>query len=128
MATILLASVADKTVSIMLACLMLAGAFLVLGIGVWLVRRWQRGSTADTTAPWTFEDLRKLRADGKLTEEEYQTLRGEMIAMYSKEVRSEASPAAPLPRQQRKPEEEWDWVAEDDPRSGGFDVKKPSPD
>ena len=128
MATILAASGPDKTLSIVVTCLILMGAFLVLGVGLWYIRRRLRSARADTSAPWTFDDLRKLRADGKLTEEEYQTLRGEMIGMYTKEARPEASSTVPPRRRQRKKEEEWDWVAEDDPRSGGFDVKKPSPD
>jgi hypothetical protein len=125
---ILAANVPDKAVTIVVTCLMLAGAFILLGIGVWLVRRWQRSTKMDASAPWTFDDLRKLRDQGKLTEAEYQTLRGEIIGMCTKEVHPAAPSAVPPPRNRRPAEEEWDWVAEDKPGSNGFDVKKPSPD
>jgi hypothetical protein len=126
-ATILATDVSGKAVGIILACLMLMGALLLLGIGIWYVRRWQRGE-ADSSAPWTFDDLRKLRDQGNLTEDEYQTLRAEIIGMYT----GEAKPGGPSAPQRAKPEQEqnedWDWVAEDEPGSDGFDVKKRSPD
>ncbi|MBN1491811.1 MAG: SHOCT domain-containing protein [Phycisphaerae bacterium] len=34
----------------------------------------------ETSEPWTLADLRRLRADGELTEEEYDRLRAAMIA------------------------------------------------
>lgn len=108
--------------------LILIGVFLVLGVGVWFARRWLRSVKESASVPWTFEELRKLRDQGKLTEQEYQTLRDGMIGMYAKEVHPDASPTAPSPQRQRTQEEGWDWVAEDEPGTGGFDVKKPRPD
>ncbi len=128
MATFLLTSVSGKAAGIMVACLALMGAFLVLGAGLWYIRRWQRGRI-DSSAPWTFDDLRKLRDQGKLTEAEYQRLRAEMIGMYTGEARPEGPLSSPPAKD--KPEQDnegWDWVAEDDPGSGGFEVKKRSPD
>jgi hypothetical protein len=124
----ILASYVKDWYSFYLTYLILIGVFLVLGVVVWAARRWLRGVKDAAAAPWTFEDLRNLRDQGKLTEAEYQTLRGEMIGMYTKEVHPDASPAAPPPRRPGKEEEKWDWVAEAEPGSDGFEVKKPSPD
>lgn len=128
MATILAAISPDKTLRVIVTCLILMGAFMVLGLGLWYIRRWLRGTKEDTTAPWTFDDLRKLRAEGKLTEAEYEALRGEMIGMYQRDNDTDGSKTTAVPKRPPKPKEEWDWVAGDDQRGGGFDVKKPSPD
>jgi hypothetical protein len=97
--------------------LILVGVFLVFGVVVWAARRWLRGVKEDATAPWTFDDLRKLRDQGKLTEEEYQTLRGEMIGMYTREKHPDDSSPAPQQKIKREQDEQWDWV---DPGSGGL--------
>jgi hypothetical protein len=62
--------------------------------------------------------LRKLRDQGQLSEEEYQVLRANMVEMYTRK------PTAAERTRSKSPPEEWDWVAEDDSGTGGFDVKK----
>ncbi|HPD29051.1 MAG TPA: hypothetical protein PLL20_03585 [Phycisphaerae bacterium] len=50
---------------------------------------WRRRSLADEPTPgevWTLDDLRRMRAEGSLTEDEYQRLRETMIAAYKSRV------------------------------------------
>jgi len=129
-ATILAAGEAgEKALSIIVTCLMLIGAFLVLGVGIWYIRRWQRGGRDSAAAPWSLDDLRKLRDQGQLTEAEYQALRAEMIGMYTGrgQTQSEIPSAEPQTKDGQAPDQEWDWIADNDPPSGGFDVKRQSP-
>lgn len=129
MTTILVGNVADHVVDILVACLMLMGAFLVLGLGLWYYRRWQRNIDPGPAMTWTLEDLRKLRSQGELTEAEYQTLRAGIIGGLTDEKASQGPPrnfgaSVETTRSQEGVDEEWDWVAEDEPGSENFDVKK----
>lgn len=126
MAMMLASRVSENVGTILLASLMLGAAFLVLAVGVWYYRRWQAGHDRESTAPWTFDDLRKLREQGKLTDEEYHALRASMIGFHAGEVPSK--PAQASSPDVKPAEESWDWVAEGDPRQGGFDLKKAEPD
>jgi hypothetical protein len=57
-------------------CLVLIGAICVLGAAVWLVRRWSlQNPPSAKPDPWSLQDLRELKADGRITEEEFQALR-----------------------------------------------------
>lgn len=50
-----------------------------------LIIWWRRRSMADeptSTEVWTLDDLRRMRADGSLSEDEYQRLRETLIAAY----------------------------------------------
>lgn len=80
---------------IMVACGLLIGALIVLGVFVWYYRRrWLVG--VDTSPlPWTFEDLRRLRDQGELSEEEYQRLRAAMIGAATGEPRESPPRATP---------------------------------
>lgn len=60
--------------------LVLGGAVLVLGAVVLLVRRWALGRPGRGSQPWSLADLRRLHAEGKLSDEEYEHLRAQVIA------------------------------------------------
>jgi hypothetical protein len=73
----------EKSLPILLSGLgLILGAILFGAVIIW----WRRRSLADeqptSTEVWTLDDLRRMRADGSLTEEEYQRLRQVMIAAY----------------------------------------------
>ena len=58
-----------------------------LGYGVRALRRWWLGEDKTCASPdWTLQDLRELKAKGELTEAEYETLRGAMIAGAQRDV------------------------------------------
>lgn len=60
--------------------LVLIGAICVLGAAVWLVRRWSLWAPPATKSePWSLQDLRDLKADGRITEEEFQALRRALL-------------------------------------------------
>jgi hypothetical protein len=53
---------------------------VLLMLGVWtLARKYLLANDEGHSAPWTLQDLRDLRAQGRLTETEFETLRAEMI-------------------------------------------------
>ncbi len=67
---------------IIFACALLVLGVIVLAVGVWYYRRRWMDSADSSATPWTFEDLRKLRDQGALSEEEYQALRAAIIGAY----------------------------------------------
>lgn len=117
MDAILAQRVDHRAVYIIGVCLLLLGVFFVLSLGIWYYRRRrQAGDSPASSVPWTLDDLRRLRNQGDLTEEEYQTLRANIIGLYS----GESPPETPIPRQ-----EHWDWVAPDPPENrSDLDVEK----
>jgi hypothetical protein len=124
--TILAATgIAGKAGEILIAGSLLVIFFLALGVGLWYYRRWRGEPDPPSSVPWTLDDLRKLRAQGMLTDTEYQALRDTIIGLHTGEPPAAATREIPRPAAaQKEADEEWDWVAEEDPRSGGFDVKK----
>ncbi len=87
----------QKSLPIILSGLgLILGAILFGAVIIW----WRRRSLAEdqptSTEVWTLDDLRRMRADGSLTEEEYQRLRQAMIAAYkgrdSESQKANASP------------------------------------
>lgn len=61
----------------------LLGLLVVGGGIVWYYRQRLLGrEPSDDGTPWTLDDLHRMRAEGQLTEEEYQALRQAMIAEF----------------------------------------------
>ncbi len=64
------------------------GVLIVLLVGLWLVciwlRRWYFGTSEDgfPSGLWTLSDLRRMREQGEITEDEYETLRGQAVGSY----------------------------------------------
>ncbi len=64
------------------------GVLIVLLVALWLVciwlRRWYLGTSEDGFASglWTLADLRRMREQGEITEDEYETLHGQAITSY----------------------------------------------
>lgn len=128
MVTILAANIADQSGRIILSCLMLLGAFFVLGFVVWYYRRWQQRPTTSSTATWSLDDLIRMREEGQLTESEFRQLRSTLINAFTGNLKTDSRPlsnskAGPDAEQA---DEAWDWVADEDDR-GRFDVKRQSP-
>ena len=71
----------DKLSGLLFYVLTFTGiAVAVLIIVVFAARRWFRGGQESSSGPiFTLQDLRKLRAEGDITEEEYATLRAHLI-------------------------------------------------
>jgi uncharacterized membrane protein len=79
----------DTTSGLASTLLPLLGLFVLVVIGwfaVVRVRRWMRDTSEDAAA-FTLEDLRRLRREGKITEDEFNRAREAMIGS----IRSKAS-------------------------------------
>jgi hypothetical protein len=58
----------------------LIAAITALGGGVWLARRWLLSApAADSDNGWSLQHLRELKAQGRISEDEFQTLRAKVI-------------------------------------------------
>jgi len=104
------------------ACVIFIGLVLAFVAAILLYRGyWLNPDRSTDGTPWTFDDLRKLREKGEITNEEYETLRATLIGSFRND-----GVASPLPG----PEPEWDWVAEggqngdSDGNQQDFDLKK----
>lgn len=65
---------------IVIACSLLIGALIVLYVGLSYYRRnWLGGTDDSPGAPWTLQDLRALREEGAISEEEYEKMRAAII-------------------------------------------------
>lgn len=73
-------------------CVVLVAIIVVLGVGLWFLRRsiWAPPATAADDG-LSLQQLRELRDQGKISEAEFQALRGAMIARFptSKEQSAE---------------------------------------
>jgi len=64
------------------------GVLIVLLVALWLVciwlRKWYFGTSEDgfPSGLWTLADLRRMREHGEITEDEYETLHGQAIALH----------------------------------------------
>ena len=64
------------------------GVLIVLLVALWLVclwlRKWYFGTSEDgfPSGLWTLADLRRMREQGEITEDEYETLHGQAIALH----------------------------------------------
>ena len=66
--------------AVLRAVAMLAGGLLVLIAAVVLVRKWLIGRDEVDQAPgFTLADMRRLRDEGELSEQEYQRIRARLI-------------------------------------------------
>jgi hypothetical protein len=80
-----LASVRDDARWIIIVCVAILVAGFLLFAGLWLYgRRYLRseGESDEAAGAWTLADLRKLRDQGELTEDEYQAMRSAIIGAY----------------------------------------------
>ncbi len=64
------------------------GVLIVLLVALWFVliwlRKWYFGTSEDgfPSGLWTLADLRRMREQGEITEDEYETLHGQAIASH----------------------------------------------
>lgn len=73
----------EDTRWILISCAVLLLLIIVGGLGVWYYRKQVLFSDSSSQAAvWTFDDLRRMRDRGELTEQEYQSLRAAMIGSY----------------------------------------------
>lgn len=84
---------AEGARQIIIACALLIGALVVLIAGVWYYRRHYLSSAESAEPLWTFDDLRKMRQKGDLSEAEYQKLRAALIGLYGAGI-AEQKPVA----------------------------------
>lgn len=83
---------ADDARWIIVSCAFIALLVIVGGLGVWYYRK--RVLFSDqVSATWTFDDLRRMRDRGDLTEEEYQSLRSAMVGSFQGKPKKESSPS-----------------------------------
>ena len=89
---------------IVVACLVLLLVAIVslLVIG-WYRKRVLSDEETSSSDSWTLDDIRRLRAEGSLTEEEYQRLRATIIATYRGRDGDRDKPDSSP--------EKWDWSA-----------------
>ncbi len=76
------AAAQTTTGEIILWCLVLIGGIAVLGAFVWLIRRWALATPEPPTEEWSLQHLRDMKADGRITDEEFHTLKAKMIQQY----------------------------------------------
>ena len=108
----------DDIQRIIVACVLLIGAILVLSAAYWYYRkRYYHEEKLSDGQPWSFEDLRQMRAQGKLTEAEYQALRASLVAAFRSEPakprRQEGNPHH-QPSREKSLLDEHDLLGEDD--------------
>jgi hypothetical protein len=90
---------ADAAKWIIISCAVIALMVIVGGVVVWYYRKWVLFSDPSPEATvWTFDDLRRMKEQGELSEEEYQSLRAAMIGAYQGKLKS--SPPETEPREQ----------------------------
>ncbi len=81
---ILAGMVSDNVVSILVWSGVLLLACVALFAGLWYYRRrFLGGDEPAQQTPWTFDDLRRMKEAGSLSDEEYRALRAAMIAAFS---------------------------------------------
>ena len=79
-----LAAVQENVAQIIFWCVVLAVLVLVLFGGLWYYRRrWIKMDDSPRGTPWTFDDLRKMKEQGQISDEEYRALRAAMVASFS---------------------------------------------
>lgn len=61
--------------------LLLLGALAMLGVALWLGRRWARSGSGEgeSGAVWSLHNLRELRSSGQLSDEEFEKLRAGVL-------------------------------------------------
>ena len=92
-----LAVVQENVAQIVFWCLVLVLAVLVLFGGVWYYRRrWLRRTDSPGGTPWTFDDLRTMKEQGQISDEEYRALRAAMVASFSAGKTESPSPGTPV--------------------------------
>lgn len=91
MLTILGIQVKINVQSILILSGALLGLIVLLFVGLWYYRRWflSKEDTEEQTEAWTLQDLRRMKAEGKISEEEFQALREAMLAGFRKKEVSE---------------------------------------
>ncbi|HSW44263.1 MAG TPA: SHOCT domain-containing protein [Phycisphaerae bacterium] len=58
-------------------------AVVVLFGGLWYYRRWWlERNVGDGGPSWTLDDLRRMRSEGQITDEEYQVLRATLLGSF----------------------------------------------
>lgn len=96
MTSCVIASIAQKSGQILLWSGVLLLLIVVLSAGVWYYRRRWLSSDDTSTAPWTLDDIRRLRDEGKLTPDEYQALRATMIGALKADTHRAEKPTSPV--------------------------------
>ncbi len=106
-------------------------AIIVLGSAVMLYRRKFLSDNDSGTSrdPWSLDDLHELRSQGKITDDEFRAMRSAIIRAYTGETADHEGQLPEVSSSLLPPEEggsdpdateetgdQWDWVAENDPR------------
>jgi hypothetical protein len=80
----LAAEIADSVTEILLWGASLLAAVIVLFGGVWYYRsRWLNPDESEPRRqPWTLDDLRQMKQQGQISDEEYQALRESIVAAF----------------------------------------------
>lgn len=90
MRPIIAALKSGDTQSIIVSLAILLLLVIVGGVGLWYYRKRVLFSDESSGGIWTFEDLRRMRESGELTEEEYQSLRSAMIGAFQVKPKTES--------------------------------------
>lgn len=66
----------------------LIGGIALLGFVVWLIRRWAFSATdSGDHKGWSLQHLRDMKVSGKLSEDEFETLKAQLIREYKRETK-----------------------------------------
>lgn len=74
-----------------LAIVLIVGAALVLGVGV--LRRYLRTDDGEVARDFSLGDLRRLKAEGKITQEELDRAKGALVGKTQAEMTRQPDPA-----------------------------------
>ena len=76
--------------------LVVIAAIVILGAGVWFVRRrlFNNRDSDDAGAVWSLQHLRDLRASGQITEQEFDSLKAGVIESAKKSRSTGEQPSA----------------------------------
>jgi hypothetical protein len=90
----LVASIDPRNTSwIVAVCVSLIGVTVVAFLAVrYYYRRVFGQNEASGAQSWTFEDLKRMKDEGQLTQEEYQALRASLISSFKGHAPKQASP------------------------------------
>ncbi len=75
--------------------LVLLGAVCVLGISVWVVRRWSLSTPASAgDDAWSLQNLREMKAKGQITKGEFESLKTKVLEASRMSMRSNDGPTS----------------------------------
>lgn len=88
----------SPTTDILFWGFVLIGGIALLGGAVWLVRRWAFSAPeSGEHTVWSLQHLRDMKASGQLSDQEFETLKAQIIREYAQETERKDGASADAP-------------------------------